>query len=113
MNTIAKIAYPCRAAVPGPEYNEALLPLRPFAFKEEDSLVALVYVADPQHFCKWLAQKCDADGKFFMFGEFLTQQSKGKWVVDADGMPLCQVGCLRVAHVIRDLLNKYKPELSR
>lgn len=113
MTEVAKIAFPCRAAVAGPEFNEALLPPRPFAFKEEDSLLALVYTADAQNFCMWLAKRCDADGKLFFFGEYLTQQHKGHWVIDADNQPICQCGCPRVAQVIRDLLNKYRPELSR
>ena len=106
----ARITFPTRTAVKGPEFNDALMP-RPFAFKEDDETQLLVFCGAP--FCAWLAKKMDADGKFVFVGEIVNAQRNGQFVVDADGFPLVECGTRRVAEMVRDLLNKYRPELSR
>lgn len=114
----AKIVFPVRYAIPGPEFSaEPLRLLNKYAFREDTSTIALLFSEDGEGLCRWLADKCERDGKLFFFNEFM----KGKdyltkyrhWIVDADNYPLALCGCSRVAEVIRDLLNKYKPELSR
>ncbi len=47
-----------------------------------------------------------------MTGKHLTTRYRN-WIVDAENFPLALTGCERVAQVIRDLLNKYKPDLDR
>lgn len=110
MSETARITFPTRVAIKGPEFNDALMP-RPYAFKEDDQTQLFVFCGPL--FCKWLAQKFDADGKFVLLGESIQRDRNGHFVVDADGFPLVECGTRRVAEMVRDLLNKYRPELGR
>lgn len=110
-----QITFPVRVAKAGPEFDARAMP-KPFVFREQTyntagDTVCLVFVAEG--FCKWLYKALCDDSKMILTGEHVGEKNRGHFVIDADGWPLVECGCNRVAEVIRDLLNKYRPELSR
>lgn len=102
------ITYPCRYALAGPEFDKRSMP-RPFVFKEDGDCICLAFAGEL--FCRWLAKMMQQDARLVLLGEHANKERNGHFVVDADGFPLCECGVRRVAEMIRDLLNKYQPEL--